>query len=420
MRNEFLTFLAKQKAPKYIRPVPKSFVQKICPVFIKQMKYAFKKSQEWQTNKTEDIIQVINNITDIPGHDSVLTTPSYYFPETMKAGVQKLSNFKIQVYFEMPLTKINVHLSLVVSSLNYPIQESLMKIYMWLIMVDIWCYNNKKLKERKTNEVFLFLYLMPGKKEGDVLTTEFVNSAYAHQNARPESREDHIVIFREEEWFKVFIHETFHLFNMDLGSMDTTSMVSQLSAVFGFPQHQTFLMNEMYSETCATIINAAYVAFFNILNTADPNVKTKAKAKAKTNIIKTKDFCSFWSELLYMEQLFALWQGCKMIQLLGIEQIILPDKKKGLPHLSQQTHIFEYYILKMLLMANLSEFLNLCTTMNSMDSLLFFKKKSKYQIALLNIVKSSPILKHPEYFLKWMTTSCPPFLKASLRMTLLG
>ena len=66
MRKEFLSFLAKQKAPKYIRPVPKSFVQKICPTFLKQMKHAYKKSQEWQAVNTEELIQVINNITDIP------------------------------------------------------------------------------------------------------------------------------------------------------------------------------------------------------------------------------------------------------------------------------------------------------------------------------------------------------------------
>ena len=414
MRKEFLSFLAKQKAPKYIRPVPKSFIQKICPTFLKQMKHAYKKSQEWQAVNTEELIQVINNITDIPGHDSVLRTPSYYFSSAMKEEVRKLSNFKIQIFFDLPLTKTNVRLSLVVPSLQYPIQKSIMKIYMWLMMVDIWCYHNKKPRERKTNKVFLFLYLMPKKKEGEVLTTEFVNSAYAHQNARIETQEDHIVIFREEEWFKVFIHETFHLFNMDLGAMDTTNMMRQLAYIFGFPKHQTMLMNEMYSETCATIINAAFVAFFNM---EDELAKGKDTSKSK---IKTKDFCSFWTELLYMEQLFSLWQGCKMIQKLGIEQMLLLDSNKGLPLLSQQTHVFEYYILKMLLMSNLPEFLNMCTIMNSMDSLLYFKKKAKYQNALINVVKTSPMLKHPKYFLNWMTTTCPPFLQRSLRMTLLG
>ncbi len=74
----------------------------------------------------------------------------------------------------------------------------------------------------------------------------------------------------------------------------------------------------------------------------------------------------------------------------------------------------------MLLMSNLPEFLNMCTIMNSMDSLLYFKKKAKYQNALINVVKTSPMLKHPKYFLNWMTTTCTPFLQRSLRMTLLG
>ena len=45
--------------------------------------------------------------------------------------------------------------------------------------------------------------LLPSKEI--ILNTSHVNSAYTYA-----CREDTMTIFRQEEWFKVFIHETFH------------------------------------------------------------------------------------------------------------------------------------------------------------------------------------------------------------------
>ena len=45
--------------------------------------------------------------------------------------------------------------------------------------------------------------------EEDEITKFNINSGYASIN------EGTIVIFRKEEWFKVFIHESIHYFNLD-------------------------------------------------------------------------------------------------------------------------------------------------------------------------------------------------------------
>jgi L-rhamnose isomerase len=53
----------------------------------------------------------------------------------------------------------------------------------------------------------------------DILNENNVNTAFTR--TCPSNSE--IVVFRKEEWFKVFIHETFHSFGIDFASMNTST-----------------------------------------------------------------------------------------------------------------------------------------------------------------------------------------------------
>jgi hypothetical protein len=67
-----------------------------------------------------------------------------------------------------------------------------------------------------------------------------------------------IYIFRKEEWFKVFIHETFHSLGLDFARMPEESANQALFSIF--PVRCDYRFYEAYTETWATILHSLILA----------------------------------------------------------------------------------------------------------------------------------------------------------------
>ena len=78
-----------------------------------------------------------------------------------------------------------------------------------------------------------------------------------------------IVVFRKEEWFKVFIHETFHNFGLDFSSMDVSLYNKKILQIF--PVNSQVNLFESYTEFWGRIINASFCSFINMKNKNDIN-----------------------------------------------------------------------------------------------------------------------------------------------------
>jgi hypothetical protein len=94
---------------------------------------------------------------------------------------------------------------------------------------------------------------------GEGITQTNANTAFTYA-CTPSAK---IVLFRMEEWFKVFIHESFHCFGLDFSQMDITESNKQMSKLFPKCQpNMDFRIYETYCETWAETINAAFIAYF--------------------------------------------------------------------------------------------------------------------------------------------------------------
>ena len=71
-----------------------------------------------------------------------------------------------------------------------------------------------------------------------------------------------IVVYRTEEWFKVFVHESMHNFNMDFIDQDLRAANTQLRRTFCIP-HEDVLLFETYTEAWARIINTMFHTYFH-------------------------------------------------------------------------------------------------------------------------------------------------------------
>jgi hypothetical protein len=88
-----------------------------------------------------------------------------------------------------------------------------------------------------------------------MLTEEHVNTGYSIRN--------NIVVYREEEWFKVFIHECFHNLNFDI-ILETGPWNEEISKVF--PISTDIYLRESYCEIWARILICIFTSAYHKLS----------------------------------------------------------------------------------------------------------------------------------------------------------
>ena len=100
-------------------------------------------------------------------------------------------------------------------------------MYIWLHICGQ--YANKAC----TENLKVFLYPTPFTKKlptspSTTIGPEHINTAFTMACAK----NGQIIIFREEEWFKVFIHETFHSYGLDFATQNHDGLKNILRGIF--------------------------------------------------------------------------------------------------------------------------------------------------------------------------------------------
>lgn len=204
------------------------------------------------------------------------------------------------------------------------IDECVKKINMWLHFATRFAESGCSM------HVYVYLYLTNVEKRlpaafGQPIDQEHVNTAFTTGcNASTE-----IVIFRREEWFKVFIHESMH--NLGLDFDFSTKNQQLLKSVFPL-NNSRCLMGETYCEMWAELINI-------LLN----------DGKAMERHIQ-------------IERKFSLFQTAKILDHFDLNYVELYEKTKESEALRQtnykeSTEVFCYYIVKTILLYNCNEFI---------------------------------------------------------------
>ena len=128
---------------------------------------------------------------------------------------------------------------------------------MWLHMVS--------LKSSCVESLNIYIYLTPFKKElpenkSEVIGPIHANTGYTYRC----EKKNEIVIYRQEEWFKVFIHETMHTFGNDFETDFDHDHIDNafIKKIFSLPQDIEIRMSETYSELWARIMNVAFQTYF--------------------------------------------------------------------------------------------------------------------------------------------------------------
>jgi len=287
------------------------------------------------------------------------------------------------------------------------------KVFIWLSMVsqmsDVEC----------SEKLDIYFYMTPFKKtipsvsvDGDrdaaILSAIHVNTGLT----RNCERHGEVVVYRAEEWFKVFIHESIHNFNIDFIDSDLRDANERLRRSFCIP-HGDVLLFEAYTEAWARIINTMIETYFS------------------GNEINCANFIRVVREKLTKNSFFHLYQLVKSLDVMDLKysQItVLTRENMSVcrKRYAEDTNVYAYYIFGGILSAFALPFICWCCDHNT-SSVIRFKQTNKNLSEFTDLIcdasRDPMLVSMIEYIeasssLSKTSRVIHPILKKTMRMTL--
>jgi hypothetical protein len=181
-----------------------------------------------------------------------------------------------------------------------------------------------------------------------ILNATNVNSAFTYTCMK----NNEIIIYRKEEWFKVFIHETFHTFGMDFSNTPIDMFNSKIKKII--PVQSDFLIYESYCEFFATFFNIVYSLI----------------EKPKFSLQTSQDCSNLISEILckiHNQNRFSIYQMIKIMDYyeIDLKDLLKNTNKDSYLRYKEDTNILAYYYIKTVLFINFEDFYSWCLNNNN-------------------------------------------------------
>lgn len=314
---------------------------------LKKLYNELKNGNEYFTNKNNYSINksIIENETMIP---STLNKSSNYFSREIKSKIINDSTYLLTSKCKMFNREYIVNIILCDDVEHFDVEKIFFCIYLWLYVINVLCSDNinKNCSKVLKIDIFMVDYL----KELPVSGTEIIGPKHVNSGYTYTCKEiNEIIIYREEEWLKVFIHETFHAFGLDFSIFNMSKYQKSIKNMFNIDND--VLLYEAYCETWARVL---YVLIYTYVE--NPTFKFKM-------------FKNISIEQFQKETVHSMIQSCKLLKFMGLNYSILISKDKHLKKSSrllykENTHVLCYYVITSLLMFYLDDFLEWCCVEN--------------------------------------------------------
>ena len=283
----------------------------------------------------------------------------------IRANIYKTSQFKTVYHFTLFNREITIYF--ITSKLNLKIfDDYVYRILFWLYVILQYSTNKKC---SKTLNIYLYLTslmkFLP--KESEKISSENVNTGYTTTC----SKDSDIVIYRESEWFKVFIHESFHNLGLDFSDMDNNITKDLILKIF--PVKSDVKLYEAYTDSWAKLCNIFVCSYFSYNNNIDNFINTVIS-------------------MVNIEISFAFFQAIKILKFIGLTYFDLhaiDDKSKTLRNrlYYEKTSVLSYYIISAIILHNYQGFVEFCDKNN--DTLLQFNKTKRSQIKFYEFIEEN-------------------------------
>ena len=293
------------------------------------------------------------------------------FPELVRKHIDEVTVSEITYNFSLYGRNIKVIFIVEEDAVELKLEtynKHIDSIIMWLYIL------NQYASKQCANSLVIYLYFTSLEKKipnSNIFILDEINVNTAFTTTCPKDSE--IVVFRKEEWFKVFIHETFHNFALDFSDMNNSEAHKCILNIFKVESNVN--LYEAYTEFWAEIINALFCSFFSLTNKNDID----------TFLSNAEFFINF-------ERTYSFFQLVKILDFMGLTYKDLyseTDRSRiNRENLyKEKTNVLSYYIIKTVMINNYQGFLSWCKTNNFY--LLQFKKTIKNQSEFCKFIENN-------------------------------
>ena len=266
-------------------------------------------------------------------------TDSKYFPTELQNYIVLRAKSQQSIQFKIGERTIMVHFIYMKNTNEFNIDKYIDSLALLFSLMNLVTHN-KSVNKHLTVKV----YLTPFRKMMPEMSEEFlpihVNSALTNvcQN------EGEIIIYREEEWFKVLIHECIHSYCLDFSQHDQKLLSKCIVNYFPI-RVPDILLSETYAETWAEILNCAIISFH-------------------CGGYTLRLFSLYFNYYMQVEIVHSIFQANKILKRFHSSFTSLREKKFLW---KQKTHIYEYHVLKTILVFSFDKFIVWCRENNGLD-----------------------------------------------------
>jgi hypothetical protein len=317
-------------------------------------------------SKFNDSIVEINKISIADGFVETNKEPNNFtkpkdfniIPELLQNDIN--NNLIYQTVYKYKIFEKEI--TIYITEEKYNIEEYNECIKRMLILFSTYLkYSTKKC----SNKLNIFLFFSKLEKTlpeyGEQMERHNLNNAFTY----PCTDDSELTIYRKEEWFKVFCHESMHNLGLDFSSTDDT--VSKELILKIFPIKSDVRLYEAYTETWAKIINCIFCSLYNFDDNFD-------------------DFITRFNYFISKERAFALLQTVKILNHMGLKYQDLYGSNSY--KYNEKTYLISYFVINAILLNNYEEFINWCEK-NNINILQFDNEKhEEKQISLCEFIKN--------------------------------
>jgi hypothetical protein len=300
-----------------------------------------------------------NNIEEV----SEIPKPSdyNYILKDIQNHIHEISDYSYT--FECNIINRRVKIFFIYSNPRENIKNSLYKILIWLHVISNYITDSSCSKKLNIY-IYLTDLLKCLPKNNEIINKIHVNTGYT-MSCQPTSS---IVIYRREEWFKVFIHESIHNLGLDFSSMDNRITREKILKIF--PVDSDVKLYEAYTDAWAKIINVILCSYFTLyINTFNKYIVKVMK-------------------LMNLERTHCFLQVIKILEYKGLKYTDLyskcNDKKK---QYYENTSVLSYYILNAVILNDFENFFTWCIKNNK--NILQFDNTQKKQIEFCKFIENN-------------------------------
>jgi hypothetical protein len=272
-------------------------------------------------------------------------------------------------------------ITIYISEETYNIEEYNECVKRMLILFSTYL---KYSTQKCSNKLSIFLFFSKLKKSlpeyGEQMERHNLNNAYTY----PCSDNSELIIYRKEEWFKVFCHESMHNLGLDFSVTDDTISKDLILQIF--PIKSNVRLYEAYTETWAKIMNCVFSATYEYNDSFD-------------------EFINRFNYLICKERIFAILQTVKILNYMGLKYQDLYDTNSNNRDklYYEKTYLISYFVINAILLNNYQEFINWCLK-NNVNVLQFdnenYEKKQMLLCAFIkDYHKSEMIIKRFDFTL---------------------